>query len=244
MDNQTESLSESTQHKRQWSWGALEAVVIGIIGSYAFSGLVVVAASMLIPDFMDIVQDPSNTVQFLLNMVIVSAGILPILLFLLSTRTSVKELGFLRKPRWKDMSTALVAYVPYIVILLGAFQLLSHFLPEQILNQQQDIGFTQTASLPDLLLVFVALVIITPLFEEMIYRGFVFKGLMRSFGFIPALLVSSLIFALVHGQLNVMVDTFLLGLALGYVYHRTGQLWASISLHMIKNAIAFSLLFL
>lgn len=225
-------------------WGAMEAIVVGVVGSYAFSGVVIIAASFLIPGFTEMVDSSSNATQFVLNMVVVAAGFLPVILYLLSSRFSVKELGFKRWPRWKDAGLAIAAYVPYILVLFGVFELLSRFLPEHLLNQEQTIGFTQTASTPELLLVFVSLVIITPVFEEMIYRGFVFKGLKRSFGFIPALLLSSLVFALAHGQLNVAVDTFLLGIALGSVYHVSGQVWASISLHMLKNAIAFSLLFL
>lgn len=236
--------TSSDQTREQWSWGALEATVIGLVGSYAFSGMVVLAASYFIPGFMESIRSSSNAVQFLLNMVIVSAGFLPILLYLLSTRLSIKELGFKRKPQWRDVGAAITAYVPYILILLFAFQALSGFLPEPLLNQEQNIGFTEAVSLPDLLLVFISLVIITPLFEEMIYRGFVFKGLKNSFGFLPALLISSIIFALVHGQVNVAVDTLLLGIGLATVYHVTGQLWASVLLHMIKNGIAFSLLFL
>jgi len=59
-----------------------------------------------------------------------------------------------------------------------------------------------------------------------------------------AALVTSLVFAAVHGQWNVAIDTFALSLVLCALREVTGTIWAGILLHMFKNAIAFYVLFI
>ncbi len=74
-----------------------------------------------------------------------------------------------------------------------------------------------------------------PIFEEFIFRGLIFGGLRRSFGFIPAALASAAIFAIVHPPPSV-IPVFLMGLAAAYAYERTGMLAAPMTVHAIYNA--------
>jgi membrane protease YdiL (CAAX protease family) len=59
-----------------------------------------------------------------------------------------------------------------------------------------------------------------------------------------AILITSTLFGLIHGAWNVGIDTFALSIVLCVVRLKTGSLWASILIHMTKNAIAFYLLFI
>jgi ABC-2 type transport system permease protein len=73
-----------------------------------------------------------------------------------------------------------------------------------------------------------------PLFEEFLFRGLIFGGLRRSFGFWPAALASSAIFAFVHPPISV-VPVFVLGLATAYSYDRTRGLLAPMIAHAVYN---------
>jgi membrane protease YdiL (CAAX protease family) len=78
-------------------------------------------------------------------------------------------------------------------------------------------------------------VVAAPLCEEYIFRGLVFGGLERLWGFRRAALGSALLFAVVHPMVSSPV-VFLLGLATAFVYSRGGMLLGSIVTHMVYNA--------
>jgi membrane protease YdiL (CAAX protease family) len=110
---------------------------------------------------------------------------------------------------------------------------------ENIVNPpEQDIvnQFPRTAA-GTALFVLVA-VVMAPLFEELFFRGFLFKGLARSWGWLPAAFVSAAVFGVAHLQLTVFIPIVALGVALAWVYQRTGSLWTSIVLHAIFNGLS------
>ena len=89
----------------------------------------------------------------------------------------------------------------------------------------------------------VLLVAVLPAFcEEIIFRGVVLNGL-RKFGMWPAILISSLFFMLMHGNIQQTVYTLFLGIMLGYVVYKTKSLWAGIIVHFINNLITITWLY-
>ena len=65
--------------------------------------------------------------------------------------------------------------------------------------------------------------------------------------FVPiwvAILVTSALFGSIHGAWNLAIDTFALSIVLCLLRESTGNIWASILLHMAKNGIAFYILFI
>ncbi|MEO8061802.1 MAG: type II CAAX endopeptidase family protein [Pseudomonadota bacterium] len=73
-----------------------------------------------------------------------------------------------------------------------------------------------------------------PVFEEFIFRGLIFGGLRRSFGFWPAALAGAGIFAIIHPPISVL-PVFVLGLATAYSYERTRGLLAPMLAHAVYN---------
>lgn len=73
-----------------------------------------------------------------------------------------------------------------------------------------------------------------PLFEEIFFRHIIQKGLTVRYGFIPALIATSLLFAAIHMDLSVMFPIFMLSLVLGMLYEYYNLL-ASIILHFTVN---------
>ena len=85
-------------------------------------------------------------------------------------------------------------------------------------------------------------VIFAPVFEELIFRGAILEALLRRYGRLVSVIVSSLLFAVVHFQPEVMVAAFVTGFILGTVYLHTSSIFSTIILHSINNAIAYSLI--
>lgn len=82
-----------------------------------------------------------------------------------------------------------------------------------------------------------AIVVIAPLSEELVFRGLVLHGLIPRLGTLGALLMSSLLFALFHLHPAVIVYGTIAGLVLGAIALRTGSVVTSVALHAGVNAV-------
>lgn len=162
-----------------------------------------------------------------------------------------KTIGLVR-PRLKDVGYVFLGFVAYYGLYFVSLAISSTFISID-LNQKQDIGFaTSHTSLPSLILIFVSLVVLPPIVEEIVFRGFLFRGLRRSYNPIVAALITSVLFAIPHSWQstdgstlwNAAIDTFSLSLVLCYLREKTGALWAGMGVHAAKNAIAFVALFI
>lgn len=160
-----------------------------------------------------------------------------------------RSIGF-KSPRPKHIAYALCGFGVYFVLYIIALAVIKAFIPGLNLEQKQEIGFNTTTSGISLLPVFLSLVILPPITEEIVARGFLFGGLRTKLSFIPAAIVTSILFASPHlaassvGLLWVAgIDTFMLSLVLCYLREKTGSLWPSIGVHMLKNGLAFIVLF-
>jgi hypothetical protein len=89
-----------------------------------------------------------------------------------------------------------------------------------------------------------AIVILAPIAEELFFRGVIFNVFLREGGRRWAFIGSSALFAIIHLSLVALIPIFVLGLALAWVYERTGNLLAPITMHMVVNgaSVLFALL--
>ena len=79
--------------------------------------------------------------------------------------------------------------------------------------------------------------ILAPIFEELFYRKAIIDRL-RRYGDLPAILISGLIFGLVHGNFSQVFYSAAIGMLLGFVYLRTGNVLCTIGLHAAFNIIS------
>lgn len=99
------------------------------------------------------------------------------------------------------------------------------------------------SSLP---LVIFVLLVVAPLFEEIIFRGFMYRGIEKSpLGPVGAILISSFFFTIVHLQYtgSAIIELFVLALLLGIVRARTGSIITTIAMHFVFNAGALFVYF-
>jgi membrane protease YdiL (CAAX protease family) len=95
----------------------------------------------------------------------------------------------------------------------------------------------------DNILAFITLVVIAPFAEELLFRGYLYGKLKSNVPTVVAAITTSLLFGLAHQQLNVGIDVFILSLVLCTLRSLTGSIWAGVLVHIIKNALAYYLLF-
>jgi hypothetical protein len=90
-------------------------------------------------------------------------------------------------------------------------------------------------------LLFLVAVIAAPLVEELLFRGLVFGALRARFGFWPSAVLSSLLFAALHGLRAIPLTQFVLGVFFCYLYESTGTLATGVFAHSLNNLGAFLL---
>lgn len=176
--------------------------------------------------------------------------LVPLYLYLKRYKVGFKILG-LRKPQWTDLAWSLAALPLYILTFAVSVAVIKFFIPGLDINQAQDLGFNATYNPTQLFFIAIALVVLPPITEEIIFRGMLYGSLKKALPVLLAALFTSLIFASGHllgsgdGSLLYIagIDTFILSLILIGLREVTGGLWASIGLHAIKNGIAFVTLF-
>lgn len=156
---------------------------------------------------------------------------------------SWKAIG-LRFPRAKAYVWIIPSFFAYFLITITLMLLVKQFIQGFDAEQAQDVGFKGSQQWPELLAAFVGLVVLTPLFEETLLRGVLFRGLRQKLPFTVSALITSLLFGLAHMQWNVGVDTFALGLVLCFLVEKTDSIVPAILLHALKNSIAFLYLFI
>jgi membrane protease YdiL (CAAX protease family) len=86
-------------------------------------------------------------------------------------------------------------------------------------------------------------VVLAPIGEEFLFRGFLFQGLRRRWSFWPAALTSGLMFALLHGQAIRIPELTVAGVILASVFERRRTLVAPIAAHVTLNIVAVVLTF-
>lgn len=153
-------------------------------------------------------------------------------------------IGITKKIKPSYFWYALAAFVPYMVLANIVVLIASKIFTGIDLSAEQQIGFTSTQNVAELVLVFIALVVIPPIVEEVVFRGFLFRPYRAHFGFWLASVLVSLVFALAHSPITVCIDVFVLSMFLCFLREKTNSLWSPIFLHMIKNFVAFVYLFI
>ena len=159
-------------------------------------------------------------------------------------KTSLKDLGLDNLPSWMDILLAPAGFVVYIVLSSLLIMLASSLFSGFDANQIQEVGFNNLSSQFEYILAFVVLVVAIPVAEEVLFRGFLFGKLKRLVPVWVAVIVTSVLFGVLHGSWNVAIDTIALSVVLCVLRQITGSLWPSILLHMIKNGVAFYFLFI
>ncbi len=135
-----------------------------------------------------------------------------------------------------SLRQSLISAAGFVLLIAGidlATQLLSRPIVSPVMAEVY-----RTASLPLLLL---ALLVAAPLAEEVLFRGFAFRGIAQShWGPGLAIVLPSLAWAALHIQYDFyMISTIVvMGLYLGWVRHRSGSLVLTILLHALANVIA------
>src|SRR5215216_121510 len=159
------------------------------------------------------------------------AYLLPVLLIFAWKRIHLKHLGFRKfEPKVMGLGCGLLIG-GYLIILLHNLILLGLGIDTQ---GEAILRLIEMLESPRWF--FLVGIVFAPFVEEIFFRGFLFQGFRQKYGWVRAMLLSSAIFAAAHLDPASLIPTFILGLVLAYLFHRSNSVWPGIILHFLVNA--------
>ena len=214
---------------------ALWITILGIITAFGAAAIIGV---LLIPL---IGLDRAKWIVLIIGEAMI---ILPALLYVRAREYDFHKSFRLSRPPKGTMILVILITFSLQPLMYEFDRLLSDILPlppflEKLLDNAMESLIVD--SVGSFLLLTLGAVFIAGISEEILFRGFLQKSFENAVSPIRAVLISSLVFSLVHLSPQ-LLQIFLLGILLGYIAFRTNSLYPSIVLHMINNAIAISAL--
>lgn len=224
--------------------GTLLLVLIGAMQvAYPAIVLALMAANILPDDALtaDMLGVDNSTFLIIYSVVYTIAMGLPMLIvmfgknriFPFSPAKPVRgEIAFLGILGGVGVCMAANIVTSYVLTFLEQFGITVPEAPEMMVN-----------SLESYILNIFTIAILPALLEEMAFRGCVLR-LFRPYGDGFAIIVSALVFGLMHGNLRQIPFAFIVGLVLGWLYSVTNNIWVPITVHFINNAVSVTMEYL
>lgn len=189
-------------------------------------------------------------VQFVFFLLIQALFVALLLWFVRLRQIKWKDIG-LSKPAVDGLLFAAAVFWLYFIISRIVIEVADYLIPALDTKQKQQVAFEGAAGFWQLGLVFLCLVVIVPIIEEIMVRGFLYSGLRKKFSKIGAALIASAVFGLAHLQLGsgapplwiAALDTFVLSMVLIWLREKTGTIFPGMVVHAIKNLLAFLAVF-
>jgi membrane protease YdiL (CAAX protease family) len=250
------SKDSSSEETKNIPWNALVGVIVAIVALFGSQILISVLLS-----FYPVIRhwntaqannwlNNSVLVQFIFVLLAEIVAVSAVLSFLKLYKGGYKKIGLV-KPKLLDPFFGVLGFPAYIAIELVVLNVVKTFYKGLNVQQKQVLGFNNVHGNNELILTFISLVILPPIAEEIIFRGLAYTSLKKAMPVWTAAIVTSLLFAAGHlaeggssGPLYIAaIDTFSLSLVLVAIREKTGRLWGGMTLHALKNFIAFAFLY-
>ncbi len=192
----------------------------------------------------------STAAQFVFILIAYSLTLVAVYFFIRQYKQRWAVIG-LKRPRWYHPLLGLAATPVYYLLFAALTYIMTLIFPSLDVSQKQELGFNNVVGQSQLIYTFVSLVVLPPIVEEIVFRGFIYSTLRKKLTIPIAALITSVLFGAGHlaeggssGPLYIgALQTFTLSLVLVSLRELTGNLWAGVVLHASNNLIAFLYLF-
>ncbi len=214
--------------------GVIGVVILSVISAFSVGGIIMGIFTST-PNQIDKIY---LYLSFFLGQGVI---ILPPIYYLNFKKKSILD-SFRIKPVSFNIIIYSIIFSAGVIILFDAVDRVIHQIaptPDYII----DLGkIMQPESTLGLIFLFLAVVVMAPIGEEIVFRGFLQKFLEEHWKDITrAVLVTSIFFAIIHFNPYWTIQIYILGIILGFLSWRTKSIIPSIILHSINNGMAFIL---
>jgi len=176
-----------------------------------------------------------------------AAGKQGVLLAITTAVSSVISIVLFACLKWSPLSRSYFQSKPWGVIIWVVCLTIGTILPAEWIDEKLNLVMPENYgqifnSVMKNPWGYVAIGIFAPLAEEVVFRGGVLRVLLKLFRqkwHWGAIVLSALIFALVHGNIAQGFHAFAIGLLLGWMYYRTDSIIPGVVLHWVNNTVAY-----
>jgi len=206
-----------------------------IIQSFGITGIIIfvmIILSLIVPTLNKLVGSEASTLLF----EILAMGI-PFLIVSRILKKKAVQKSF--KPNIKNKRI-----IPFIIaagaaLLLGIVAPITSLIP---MPESIKIEAIKAASQTGVL-TFIYMVIAAPILEELIFRGIILDGLLKKYSPIMSILISSVLFGIVHLSPWSFVTGLIMGIFMGWVYYKSKSILATVIIHASANFSGYLLRF-
>jgi membrane protease YdiL (CAAX protease family) len=221
-----------------WGFWVTIGLGMGVLSTYIGMQLAVLGGYWLIAegasDFMELQRLSTTGLYFSLAVILSAPPVLAMIWFFTWLRrpyTTREYIGFRPAP--------VRAYLIWILAMIAVIGtsvtinvLLDRDTGEYMIKAYKTAGFVP--------LLWFAVVVGAPLFEEIFFRGFLFDGLRRSAGPVLAILITAASWAVIHLQYGgiELITIFAMGIVLGLARLKSGSIYPPLVMHALSNLAA------
>lgn len=182
-----------------------------------------------------------------------SSAITAMQLIVISSLSSIITIALFALMKWVPLSRQFFNSKNVPLMLWSVVIALGMLIPAQMLEELIPQSLTQDIMSDQFKMImannwgYIAVGLLAPLAEEIVFRGAIQKAAITYFekkmskakGNIVAVVFTALLFAAVHGNPAQMPHAFLVGLLLGWMCYRSGSIVPGVVLHWVNNSVAF-----
>jgi len=185
-------------------------------------------------------------VQALWKLVTGSPDVTAAMLITTTTVVSIITIVVFLWARWTEVSPTWLRTRPWMTLFWSVIAALGAIIPSMWLQELMPELPNWVESEFDMILAnrwgYLTIGLLAPIAEEMVFRGAILKSLLNTrLSVSTAVMLSALLFALIHFNPVQMPHAFLVGLLLGWMYQRTGSILPSVAFHWVNNSVAYVL---
>lgn|GEM_PF-874362 len=166
--------------------------------------------------------------------------LIPSIIYVLVKRGNLKKEFRLNRLSWSNAFIVMGMALFLIPITLFANAVFNTFI--QHIGRPLPRQIPEIRSLKDFLLGIVIVAGSPAICEEILSRGILMRGY-ESYGKKTAIVMSALLFSLMHRNIENFIGIFIIGLVLGYVVYTTNSIFAGVMVHFINNSFAVAAMY-
>jgi sodium transport system permease protein len=200
-------------------------------------GLVILALKYIITLLL---QGNNLQISFTVNVLVMQfvVVLLPVLVLVAITSSSIRETLRLRLPRWSALPLAFLLALCWHPISMAVMQLVlyAYPFPDEVKELVAQLSGSMSGFSPWLLVLLIA--VLPGFCEEIAFRGYILTGLDTKGHRLRAILLTSIFFGITHAVLQQSLLAFTSGIVLAWLAIQTRSIWPGVVFHITNNSIA------
>lgn len=176
-----------------------------------------------------------DMVVLLCNLII----IIWILFKMVKSKINIKEkIADLRSDlKISDVILSFLINVGLTVGILGTVcYIAAHLCPSAMNSLLNEVNETEASTVYSTIVYTVSAALVAPVAEEFMFRGIILNRLKIKFGVKKAVIISSILFGLIHSNLGIL-SAVVFGICMAVVYLKTKNIFVTVSIHCVNNLI-------